>query len=130
MADREVLALLDDPDWPADPTKAARLREPMLRVAAFYFLQAKNRRGRPVDPVARFHLGNGARLERLNWLADTSAKAMRESHGLMVNYLYALDRVEQYHEAYSNDAVVAASSAVTALLEAPETRSGRRRDRR
>lgn len=56
--------------------------------AASYLLEARDRRGRPMDQVARFHLGNGARLARINFLADRSPKAMREAHGLMVNYLY------------------------------------------
>ena len=51
-------------------------------------------RGLPVDSVARFHLGNGARLQRLNWLADTSERALEQSYGLMVNYLYDLDYIE------------------------------------
>ena len=77
------------------------MREPLLRAAACYYLRArKNRRGLPLDAVARFHLGNGARLERLNWLADAE-RALRQSHGLMVNYLYDLDDIEKNHEAYA-----------------------------
>ena len=76
-------------------------------------------RNRPVDPVARFHLGNGARLERINWLADTSEKGLRAAHGLMVNYRYDLKEIERNHEGYANDGTVAASRAVKALLRAP-----------
>jgi malonyl-CoA decarboxylase len=65
--------------------------------------------------VARFHLGNGARLERLDFLADTSTKALRQSHGLMVNYLYDLDHIEKSHEAYAEHRTVVAASAVTKL---------------
>ena len=54
--------------------------------------------------MARFHLGNGARLERINWLGDVSPKALRESAGIMVNYLYRLDDIEKNHEAYANKA--------------------------
>ena len=57
---------------------------------------------RSLDPVARFHLGNGARLERINWLADVSPKGLRQSLGLMVNYVYALEDVERNHESYVN----------------------------
>ena len=57
---------------------AERLRQPLLRLCARYLIREK-RAGRPRDPVARFHLGNGARLERLNWLGDTSEKGLRES---------------------------------------------------
>jgi malonyl-CoA decarboxylase len=66
-----------------------------------YFTTAKNERARPLDPVARFHLGNGARLERLNWLGDTSANGRRQSAALMVNYRYDLPRIEENHEAYA-----------------------------
>ncbi|EFV86957.1 hypothetical protein HMPREF0005_05943, partial [Achromobacter xylosoxidans C54] len=63
-----------------------------LRLAAHYLQAMKN--GLPLDPVARFHLGNGARIERLNWAADTSAKGLKQSCGLMVNYLYDLDELD------------------------------------
>jgi malonyl-CoA decarboxylase len=69
--------------------------------------------------VARFHLGNGARLERINWLADTSDKALQQAHGLMVNYLYDLDHIEQNHEAYAETRTVVASGAVQRLLRPP-----------
>jgi len=72
-----------------------RLRALIEPLAAYYFLKAKNPRGKPVDPVARFHLGNGARLEQINWLGDTSTKGLRESAGVMVNYLYQLDDIEK-----------------------------------
>ena len=87
-----------------------------MALAAHYFLHAKSADGRPVDPVARFHLGNGARLERINWLGDISEKGLREAHGLMVNYRYDLKEIERNHEAYANDGVVAASRAVRGLL--------------
>ena len=67
--------------------------------------------------MARFHLGNGARLERINWLGDTSPKGLRESAGIMVNYLYRLEDIEKNHEAYANEGTVAASSAVKKLLK-------------
>ena len=78
------------------------MQEPLLRAAAWYFLRARNRRGLPVDAVARFHLGNGARLERLNWLGRRAATSgIAQSYGLMVNYLYDLDDIEKNHEAYA-----------------------------
>jgi malonyl-CoA decarboxylase len=76
----------------------------------------------PVDPVARFHLGNGARLERLNWLGDTSEKAMGQSYGFMVNYLYDLEDIEKNHEAYAGQRLVVASSAVSRLARAAPAR--------
>lgn len=63
-----------------------------LRLAVHYLKTMKN--GQPLDPVARFHLGNGARIERLNWAADCSAKGMAQSCGIMVNYLYELDQLD------------------------------------
>ena len=117
--DRAALAVLDRPGWWRDeePTQAAR--EPLLRAAAAYFLRARTSRGLPRDPVARFHLGNGARLERLNYLADTSPRALAQSHGLMVNYLYDLDDIEKNHEAYAQQQAIIAASAVNRLLRTP-----------
>ena len=66
--------------------------------------------------MARFHLGNGARLERINFLGDTSKKGLSQAHGLMVNYLYDLDDIEKNHEAYAEGRRVVASSAVRRLV--------------
>jgi malonyl-CoA decarboxylase len=115
-ADKAGLAPLDSPDWWRDAETAARLQDPLMRAAAWYFLRARSRRGLPVDPVARFHLGNGARLERINWLADTSERAIAQAHGLMVNYQYDLDDIEKNHEAYAEGRTVVASNAVQRLL--------------
>jgi malonyl-CoA decarboxylase len=117
--DRAALAALDQPDWWTVPETCERVREPLLRAAAWYYLRARNGRGLPVDAVARFHLGNGARLERLDWLGDTSERALAQSHGLMVNYLYDVDYIERNHEAYAQQHAVVASSAVTRLIRAP-----------
>ena len=103
----------------ASPSIAEQVREPLLRAAAWYYVRARNGRGLPVDSVARFHLGNGARLERLDWLADTSERALKQSYGLMVNYLYDLDYIERNHEAYAQQRAIVASSAVTRLVTAP-----------
>ncbi len=97
-----------------------------MRLAAQYFLNAKNGEGHPVDPVARFHLGNGARLERINWQGDISAKGLREAHGLMCNYRYELKDIEKNHEAYENEGIVAASRQVHALLKLERAEAGRR----
>jgi len=96
-----------------------QLKDPLLRAAATYFLKAKNRRGLPLDAVARFHLGNGARLERINWLGDTSERALEQARGVMVNYLYDLDDIEKNHEAYAENREVVASSAVQRLMRPP-----------
>ncbi|MEH2471340.1 malonyl-CoA decarboxylase [Nitrobacteraceae bacterium AZCC 2161] len=115
--ERTLLAHLDSTDWINDAPLAAQLRAVVEPLAAHYFLKAKTPRGGPVDSVARFHLGNGARLERIDWLGDVSTKGLRESAGLMVNYLYRLDDIEKNHEAYANNYEIAASSAVKKLLK-------------
>jgi malonyl-CoA decarboxylase len=111
-ADRQALAALDEAGWADDPTKAEAVRKALMPAAAYYFLKAKTSSGRPVDPVARFHLGNGARLERLNFLGDRSVKGLAQSHGLMVNYCYDLDDIEKNHEAFAEKSTVAAASSV------------------
>jgi malonyl-CoA decarboxylase len=113
--DRAALRLLENEGWHSDAEMAARLQEPVLRAAAAYFLGAKAKHGAPRDPVARFHLGNGARLERINWLADTSPKGLRQSHGIMVNYQYDLADIEKNHEAYAEGRTVVTSNAVRRL---------------
>jgi malonyl-CoA decarboxylase len=117
--DRAALAALDRPDWWRDEATAEMVHEPLLRAAALYYLRARSPRGTPLDSVARFHLGNGARLERLNFLGDTSPRALQQSHGLMVNYLYDLEHIEQNHEAYAQQHAIVAASAVTRLVRAP-----------
>ena len=99
------------------------LREPFEGLAAWY-LTREWQEGHALDPVARFHLGNGARLERINWGADTSPKGLAQSLGMMVNYVYDLDDVERNHEEYMNrhralssSAVEKQASSVAALLE-------------
>jgi malonyl-CoA decarboxylase len=118
-ADKETLAALDRAGWWADPADVERLRDPLMKAAAWYFLRARGPRGLPLDAVARFHLGNGARLERIDWLADMSEKALAQAHGLMVNYLYDLDDIEKNHEAYAEARTVVASNTVQRLLRPP-----------
>ncbi|ACE99121.1 Malonyl-CoA decarboxylase [Rhodopseudomonas palustris TIE-1] len=113
---RTALEALDTPNWFDDADTADRLKPIVLQLAAAYFLQAKGPNGRPLDPVARFHLGNGARLDRLNFLGDRSPNGMRQSHGLMVNYLYALGDIEANHEALFERGQIAAASAVRKLV--------------
>jgi len=114
--DDETLELLSDNSWAAHAENQEHLREALLPLAAEYFLIAKSGRGKPVDPVARFHLGNGARLQRINWLGDKSAKGLRQSHGIMVNYLYDLKHIEANHEAYVNEGIIAVSKTVRSML--------------
>jgi malonyl-CoA decarboxylase len=115
--DRATLQQLEQPNWYDNADIEAELRVVLEPLAAYYFLKARNPKGRVIDSVARFHLGNGARLERINWLGDLSQKGMRESAGVMVNYLYRLEDIEKNHEAFVNDGEVVASSAVKKLLK-------------
>lgn len=115
-SDRALLDELDDPGWTADEATVAAARPVLLALGAGYFHQSLTRHGTPTDPVARFHLGNGARLERINFLADGSAKALAASHGLMVNYLYDPRQIERHHEAYANEGRIAVSPAVRRLV--------------
>ena len=115
--ERALLDNLENPDWVEDAELASKLRAVLEPLAAHYFLKARTAKGRLIDSVARFHLGNGARLERIDWLGDLSPKGLRESAGVMVNYLYRLDDIEKNHEAYANDGEVIASSAVKKLLK-------------
>lgn len=121
--DRKTLEKLRDPRWvnraSGDESETSELKTSILALAAHYFLTARSEDGRPIDPVARFHLGNGARLERINWLGDISEKGLREAHGLMVNYRYELADIERNHEAYAEQGAVAASKAVRSLLRPP-----------
>jgi malonyl-CoA decarboxylase len=126
-AERQRLEVLSDPDWLHSEQVAGALKPVLLRLAAHYFLVAKAADGRPIDAVARFHLGNGARLERINWMGDPSPKGLGEAHGLMVNYRYEIKDIERNHEAYANDGTVAASRHVHGLLKAERPRSETRK---
>ncbi|HVO17246.1 MAG TPA: malonyl-CoA decarboxylase family protein, partial [Alphaproteobacteria bacterium] len=108
---------LDRPDWPEVKGAVEALREPLIRLCARYLMTEKRPDGRARDPVAHFHLSNGASLERINWLADMSPRGLGQSATMMVNYLYRLDAIEENHEAYSGAGSIAASSAVRALVK-------------
>lgn len=103
------------------------LRRDMEAAATAYMVDAKTSRGEPADPVARFHLGNGARLERLNWRADITVNGIRKSGGLMVNYLYDLDRLEENHEEYAHRNTLALGAPFRRLVDrfAPVSREPR-----
>jgi len=89
------------------------VRQALLQCAAWY-LGRELHDGKPVDPVARFHLGNGARVEQLNWAADPSNKGLKQSFGLMVNYLYDLKRIDK-HRAQLAQGQVPVSSEIDGL---------------
>lgn len=89
----------------------------LMRLAAEYLMRAKRADGRPLDPVARFHLGNGASLERIHPLADCSLKGISEACGVMVSYRYDLATVDANHQAYAHQRKVIASRAVSTLIQ-------------
>jgi malonyl-CoA decarboxylase len=123
---RRALTLADDAAWTAAPREREELARVLAPLAAHYFLKAKDAAGRTLDPVARFHLGNGARLERIDPNADLSEKGVKQSLGLMVNYLYDLDHIEQNHEAFANRGEIAAAPAIRRLLAPPKPEPARK----
>lgn len=112
---KALMDWLDDASWPNSPERAELLKPMLMRLCAHYLLEVK--RGKNAwDRVEHFHLSNGARVERINWLGDLSAKGMAQSAGLMVNYRYKLDEIEANHEAYTGEGRIAAATAVRSLL--------------
>jgi malonyl-CoA decarboxylase len=111
--DAAPLPQLENDVWWNDPAQSEKLRVPLLRLCARYLTRKPSIR---IDPVARFHLGNGARLERINWLGNTAQRAIQESFGIMVNYLYDHDSIETNHETFVRDGTIVRSPDVDALL--------------
>jgi malonyl-CoA decarboxylase len=101
-----VRRLLDRPNWWIVPAIDKALRPILCRLAARY-LTGVDDKGRALDRVAHFHLGNGAIVERLNWLGDTSANGLKQAYGMMVNYRYKLSDVDANHESYASGKAVA-----------------------
>ena len=117
LGDAETLrALLYEPGWEQKPALSELLKAPLLRLCATYLLKEKCGEVFAGDPVAHFHLSNGARIESLNWLADTSGKGIRESNGIMVNYLYKLNEIETNHGNYKGEGKIKVSPAVRGLV--------------
>jgi malonyl-CoA decarboxylase len=115
--DQAIVSALQ-PGWHVDVISSERAKETLMRLCLHYLVEQK--RGKlPLDPVARFHLGNGARVEQLNWLGDISANGLRQSYGILANYGYKLNHVEENHEAFVNQNVIAQSKAIAAQLKAP-----------
>ena len=114
-SDASLQARLARDGWWHDPAQSEALRPELMRLAATYLTQHPSS-GSRIDPVARFHLGNGARLERINWLGNTAPRGIRESFGIMVNYLYDHDSIETNHEAFVRDSTVVRSGEIDALL--------------
>ncbi|MEM7254389.1 MAG: malonyl-CoA decarboxylase [Pseudomonadota bacterium] len=117
-ADRDFLTrVLQQPDWPDDQGLASALEPVLMRLCAHYLTKAKRRGHQAADPVAHFHLSNGARVERVNWLGDRSENGLAQSAGMMVNYRYVLADVDKNHEAYSGAGNIRAVPAVRKLAK-------------
>ena len=111
-----LFSLLDT-QWFKDKNTAEALKPILMRLCAYYLMEGKNNSGKPLDPVANFHLFNGARLERLNWLGDTSPKGMKQSAGMMVNYHYKLSHIDENHEEFVTNGKVVAARQVRSYAE-------------
>jgi malonyl-CoA decarboxylase len=109
--------VIAQPDWSADEVLAQALKAPLMRLCARYLLNETTTAGRASDPVAHFHLSNGARIERINWRGDLSSKGLQQSFGMMINYLYRLGDIEQNHEAYTGEGRIVASTTVSRLIK-------------
>lgn len=110
---REVL---ERTDWCNDTSLSKALRPILTRLCARYLVKESRSNGTALDPVAHFHLNNGARVERINWMADRSQKGLSQSAGMMINYRYDLSRIDANHEGYRTGGKRAVSSAVRGLL--------------
>lgn len=108
---------LENNDWNQNEQLRLALQGPLQRLAAQYLIVQKGRSGRARDSVANFHLSNGAIMERLNWMGDNSDNGLRQSCGMMINYLYNLDRIEDNHEAYSGGRQIKTSSSLKNILK-------------
>ena len=121
---QQVADMTTDYSWSHNPTVLREIEPIMSALTGEYFLMAKGRNNVPYDPVARFHLGNGAILDRVNFAGDLSARGLGNAYGMMVNYRYDLGRVEENHEAFANDGTIVAAKAVTDLAKQASKRKG------
>jgi len=113
---KNALDSIADTEWHSNPDKSAQAQSLLLPLAALYLLKAKRGNDLPVDPVTRFHIGNGASVDRINWLGDLSDRGLRQSAGIMVNYLYDLKKIEKNHETYVASGKIATSRSVRTEL--------------
>lgn len=112
---KDLIETLDQQETLFDLDFMTQQKASVSHLAARFLLEAKNKKGRPYDPVSNFHLGNGARLQQINVWADPSKRGQANSWGVMVNYEYDLDYIEKNHEAFLCEGIVSASSEVKRL---------------
>ena len=110
----QIVASLDEGTWLTDPAMGDRMETALLPLCAWYLLDAK-RGAEPLDPVARFHLGNGARLESINWLGDRSRAGLARSAGITANYVYEPSQMDANHAVYGSTRIVVAAQDVITL---------------
>ncbi|XP_039795103.1 malonyl-CoA decarboxylase, mitochondrial-like isoform X2 [Panicum virgatum] len=119
--------ILKTSQWVKSEKLSAALKSPLMRLCARYLAREKIR-GKALDAVANFHLQNGAQhwliwqmIERINWMADQSEKGIQQSGGIMVNYLYRLENIEEYALSYSGKGLVHSSPSLSQYLEPKDT---------
>ena len=110
-------AIMEQEGWHEDRQITDALRPIFMRLCSRYLYKEKKGDGRALDPVSHFHLTNGARMERLNWLADVSSNGLKQSAGMMINYRYKLGDIDANHEAYSGKGEVKASSEFKSVMK-------------
>ncbi|KAL5677458.1 hypothetical protein ACJX0J_013589, partial [Zea mays] len=108
--------ILKSRQWVKSDKLSAALKSPLMRLCARYLAREK-KRGKALDAVANFHLQNGAMIERINWMADQSEKGIQQSGGIMVNYLYRLENIEEYALSYSSTGLIHSSPSLSEYLE-------------
>ncbi len=113
----ELRKRLEAGHWPDDKDVVKTLKGPLMSLCARYLAHEKRDGTVSLDPVAHFHLSNGARMESLNWMGDRSSKGLGQSAGMMINYLYKQDRIEPNHEGYKSEGAIAMSSSMTSLAK-------------
>lgn len=114
---KSTITAIQEEKWIDDPTLAESMAEDVKSLAAHYLVNEK-RGKQPANPVAKFHLGNGATLHKINWPGDLTGQGKKEWHGLMINYLYELDAIEQNHELFMTQHQIVTSEEVKALASA------------
>ncbi|CAN1326626.1 Malonyl-CoA decarboxylase, mitochondrial [Linum perenne] len=107
-------------DWASNAEMLSALKSPLMRLCARYLLQEK-KRGKALDSVANFHLQNGAMIERINWMADRSEKGIRQSGGIMVNYVYRVEEIEESAEGYFREGSIQASKDVWCYIKGQQS---------
>ena len=112
-----IKSIIQNNHWYKDKHLVSLVREPLTKICAEYLLLEKRESGTAFDSVAHFHLNNGASMEQLNWMADTSLRGIDQSYGLMINYLYDLKLIDSNHEIYRLGETIAASQTVKNLVK-------------